>query len=620
MRAGAAAGLALAAGMLLLPGLAGEARETATDTLMRLLPRPVAGPPPVLAVAAGEEDLARLGPWPWPRARWAALVTRLAEAGAAAIALDIAFVEPAEGDASLSAALAAAPAVVGLVAGAGRAPPGFGTALLGDPGLTDLPALPGMAPLAPGGAPGAALALPGARIRGVPLLLRLDAMGTSPPAGGAAPVAAPQHGAAPVLVPGLALGAVARALGTTTLVLREDAAAAPFPGGPRRALQLGEAALLPLPEAGLLRLHPAPEAARVPMLGAARLLAEPGLAAAAEGRVVLLGATAAAAAPLRPSVFGPYTPSLRVQAEAVAQLAAGWVPLRLPGGAGTEAGATVLMALLAAWLVGRRPGPGLAAAATLALLWAGGAAAALRLGPVLADPVLPALGALLGAGAEAAAVARRAARERAALAARFAHRLPPGVAAALLALPAEARLRPERRRVAVVITDIAGFSAMVRRAAPDAVVPVLNAYLAGIERIVTAEGGTLERLIGDGTLVVFGAPVAQPDHGARALRAARAIDRFAEVFRATPEAAALGWGETRIGVAAGEVLAGEVGGSRLTWTVCGDAANVAARLQELAKAQGCRGLVTGIEDAALGPPLGRFALRGLEGEAAVHRL
>jgi adenylate cyclase len=135
-----------------------------------------------------------------------------------------------------------------------------------------------------------------------------------------------------------------------------------------------------------------------------------------------------------------------------------------------------------------------------------------------------------------------------------------------------------------------------------------------------AEGGTLERLIGDSVLAVFGAPLPQPDHGARALRAARAIDGFAEAFRARPEAVAIGWGETRIGLAAGEVLAGEVGGSRLTWTVCGDAANVAARLQELGKSVGCRGLVTGIADESLGAPLGRFALRGLEGEAEVHRL
>jgi adenylate cyclase len=161
---------------------------------------------------------------------------------------------------------------------------------------------------------------------------------------------------------------------------------------------------------------------------------------------------------------------------------------------------------------------------------------------------------------------------------------------------------------------------MVRRADPAVVVAALNTYLAGLERCVTAAGGTLERLLGDGMLVVFGAPVPQPDHATRALDAARAIDRFAEEFRLTPAATALGWGVTRIGVAAGEVMVGEVGGSRLTWTVYGDAANTAARLQELARTLGRRALVTGIADASLPPPLGRYPLRGLPGEVVVHPL
>jgi adenylate cyclase len=161
---------------------------------------------------------------------------------------------------------------------------------------------------------------------------------------------------------------------------------------------------------------------------------------------------------------------------------------------------------------------------------------------------------------------------------------------------------------------------MVRRSDPAAVVAVLNVYLAGIEKLVTATGGTLERLIGDGTLVIFGAPVPQVDHAARALEAARSIDRFAEEFRNRLDARLLGWGATRIGVATGEVMVGEVGGSRLTWTVCGDAANIAARLQELARELGMRALVTGIVDPSLPPPLGSFTLRGLPGEVVVHPL
>jgi adenylate cyclase len=267
-----------------------------------------------------------------------------------------------------------------------------------------------------------------------------------------------------------------------------------------------------------------------------------------------------------------------------------------------------------------RPGPGLALAVLLALFWLLAAAAALRFGPLLLDPVLPAAAALLGGATQAAAAARRLGRERAQVMGRFAHRLPAGLIDRLMAMPAAERLRPEKLRVTVMITDLAGFSNMVRRSDPAVVVEVLNAYLAGVERLVTENGGTLERLLGDGALAVFGAPVPQADHVARALAAARAIDRFAEEFRRAPEAAALGWGATRIGVAAGGVMAGEVGGSRLTWMVCGDAANTAARMQELARELGVRALATGVADPSLPPPLGRFALRGLPGEVLVHPL
>jgi adenylate cyclase len=588
MRAGAlAAALLAGTALLFAPALADRAREAATDMLMRLVPRPEPSSAPVVAVAIGETDLARLGPWPWPRERMAALVARVTEAGAAAVGLDIVFVEPAPADAELAQALAASPAVLGLLAGAAPPPHGFGVALLGAPDLPGLLALPGATPLAVDGAPSALAALPGDTVRAVPMLARLGE----------------------TVVPGLAVGVLARALGSETLVLRSGS------HGPSQ-LQLG-AFGLPLPPDGLLRLHPARTG--TPMLPAAEVLA--GKAEAAlRGRVVLLGSTAAEVAPLRPSTLGPFTPSLLLQAAAVAQLAAGWVPMRVSGGAWTEAGIALLLGISAAAAVAWKPGPGLAVAALLALLWQAAAAVALRFGPVLLDPALPAAAALLGGTTQAAAVARRLARERAQLLDRFAHRLPAGILDRLLAVPAAERLRPERLQVTVMITDLAGFSPMVRRSDPAQVVAVLNAYLSGLERLVTESGGTLDRLLGDGALVVFGAPVPQPDHAARALAAARAIDRFAEEFRHRPDAAALGWGATRIGVAAGEVMVGEVGGSRLTWTVYGDAANTAARLQELARGLGVRALVTGIADPSLPPPLGRYALRGLPGEVVVHQL
>jgi adenylate cyclase len=509
----------------------------------------------------------------------------LTEAGAAAVAFDISFVEPAPQDMQLTEAVAGAPVVLGLLAGAAQPPPGFAIAALGTLDLGGLPTLPGATPLAIGGAPTALAALPGSTVRAVPMLARLGE----------------------TVVPGLAVGALARALGAETLVLRGDRNGT--------LLQLGAFGLA-LPNNGLLRLHPAQ--AGIVVLSATDVLA--GKTAVVRGRIVLVGATAAEVAPLRPSTLGSFTPSLLVQATAVAQLAAGWVPQRVLGGSWTEAGLALLLGVLAAAAVTWRPGPGLLAAVLIAVLWPVVVMTVLRFGSVLLDPVLPAAAALLGGAAEAGAAARRLARERARLLDRFAHRLPAGILNRLLALPESERLRPEKLQVTVMITDLAGFSSMVRRSDPAAVVAVLNVYLAGIENLITATGGTLERLIGDGTLVIFGAPVTQVDHAARALKAARSIDRFAEEFRNRLDARSLGWGATRIGVAAGEVMVGEVGGSRLTWTVCGDAANIAARLQELARELGMRALVTGIVDPSLPPPLGSFTLRGLPGEVVVHPL
>lgn|GEM_PF-2727453 len=585
--AGALAALLLAAAALLAAGPREALREAATDLLMRAVPRP-GEPVPVLAVAAGEEDLAALGAWPWPRARLAALIEKLDAAGAAAIALDVAFVEAAPDDAALEAALGAAPAVVGLLAGGARPARRLAVALVGGPELGGLLALPGVAPSALRAAPGGLLALPGERVRAVPLLVRLEGAGAAG------------------LLPGLALSALARALEVETLVVRRVEAGA--------AVQLGTAQL-PLPADGMLRLHPGPPVPAVP--ARAVLEGAAGVAESVRGRVVVFGATAPEAAPLRPSVFGPFTPSLTLQAEAVAQLAAGWVPRRVPGGALTEAGAALLLGLVAAWAVRRRPGFGLGVVALLGLEWTAGCAAALRLGPLLLDPALPVIAVVLAGAVQAADGALRAARERARLMARFTHRLPPGVAERLLALPEAERLRPERCAATVLITDLASFTSMVRRGDPPTIVGLLNLYLAGLEQAVTREGGTMERLLGDGMLAVFGAPVAMADHQARALRAARALDAFAEAFRAQPEAAALGWGQTRIGLAAGEVLVGEVGGTRLTWTVYGDAANVAARLQELAKTTGHRALATGVVDESLAP-LGVFELRGRPGSVEVR--
>ena len=112
---------------------------------------------------------------------------------------------------------------------------------------------------------------------------------------------------------------------------------------------------------------------------------------------------------------------------------------------------------------------------------------------------------------------------------------------------------------------------------------MLNRFFHHVDRCATAQGGWANKFEGDGALCVFGAPVGQAGHAARALRAARALhDRLiADGI------------EAGIGVATGEVVAGNIGAEhRFEYTVIGRPVNEAARLTDAAKQRPARVLAT----------------------------
>lgn len=104
-------GASLAVAAALATGLPSALDLPARDALLRLLPARAAAD--VAVVAIDEAALAAAGPWPWPRARLAALVDAVRAAGARGVALDLLLVEPAEGDDLLAASLARLPAALG---------------------------------------------------------------------------------------------------------------------------------------------------------------------------------------------------------------------------------------------------------------------------------------------------------------------------------------------------------------------------------------------------------------------------------------------------------------------------------------------------------------------------
>ncbi|MGV9677870.1 adenylate/guanylate cyclase domain-containing protein [Nocardia sp. NPDC003482] len=187
-------------------------------------------------------------------------------------------------------------------------------------------------------------------------------------------------------------------------------------------------------------------------------------------------------------------------------------------------------------------------------------------------------------------------REREQLRDLFGRHVGRDVAAAALAR--NPGLGGEELEAAALFIDIIGSTTMAAtRPAPE-IVAILNRFFAIVVDEVERHGGLVNKFEGDAALAVFGAPAPIADPAAAALAAARAIR---ERVRATTEF------DAGIGVAAGRVVAGNVGAHRrYEFTVIGDAVNEAARLCELAKQDSARLLASAGTVAAANPEEGEL--------------
>jgi len=191
----------------------------------------------------------------------------------------------------------------------------------------------------------------------------------------------------------------------------------------------------------------------------------------------------------------------------------------------------------------------------------------------------------------------------------------PNLAQRLASDSAADELAGQRRDIATLFTDVANFTALVETLEPNVLGTLLNEYLSGMTDIVFAHDGTVAKIVGDALHVLFGAPGEQPDHAARAVACALALDQYAQGFRARWQKKNIALGATRIGVHAGSAIVGNFGGDRFfDYTAYGDTINVAARLEAANKQLGTRicvsaplaGKVAGFR----GRPVGDLVLRG----------
>jgi class 3 adenylate cyclase len=162
----------------------------------------------------------------------------------------------------------------------------------------------------------------------------------------------------------------------------------------------------------------------------------------------------------------------------------------------------------------------------------------------------------------------------------FRQYLSPDVAAALLADPDQAALGGSLVEVTALFADLRGFTTFSEGVEPAEIVRMLNRYHGVAVPCILDNGGTIVQFVGDALLALFNAPARQPDHAARAVRSALAMqDAVDRIAAGEPD-----WPRFRVGANTGPALVGNIGSETLRgFNAMGDAVNVAARLQTLAE-------------------------------------
>jgi adenylate cyclase len=336
------------------------------------------------------------------------------------------------------------------------------------------------------------------------------------------------------------------------------------------------------------------------------------------GRVVVVGSTALILHDVASTATGENMSGPELNANAVATVLDGF-PL------GEAPGALALLLVAALGLVvpaaalplrGLRWLPVPLAALAIYLV-----AAQLAFGGGTILPVVPGLLALaLGTLGTLAVAYATELRDRRRLRETFARFVPASVVDEVVAETDEdLRLVGTRRDGTVLFCDLRAFTSCAEKLAAEQVIELLNRYLTEMSEAILDAGGTVVSYMGDGIMAVFGAPLEQPDHADRAVRAAREmLGVRLPRFNAWARDFGLSEGfEMGVGICSGPVMSGNVGSSRrLEYTAVGDTTNTASRLEAMTKEHGVPVLISDATRAGMreGPSelvaVGDLAVRG----------
>jgi class 3 adenylate cyclase/CheY-like chemotaxis protein len=158
------------------------------------------------------------------------------------------------------------------------------------------------------------------------------------------------------------------------------------------------------------------------------------------------------------------------------------------------------------------------------------------------------------------------------------------VARAMIDGPAEA-IGSAMREATILFSDIRGFMPLAETLGARRVVDLLNEYFSYMADVIGAQGGIIDKFIGDAVMVLFGVPTSHGDDADRAVATARSMHRALTLMNERRAEPALKIG---VGLGSGPVIAGQIGSpDRMNYTVIGDPANLASRIEGVTKTYGC---------------------------------
>ncbi|MEZ5875034.1 MAG: adenylate/guanylate cyclase domain-containing protein [Hyphomicrobiales bacterium] len=608
---------ALLVGLVILASLAlrvwdpspvARLRALVFDAYQRVEPRKFDPALPVRIVDIDEESLKKIGQWPWPRTILADLVRKLGDQGAAAIAFDMVFPEPdrmspanavqywpqspvleslkpevdklPSNDQIFAEAIGQAPVVLGFIASPntdGLPETKAGFAHGGDNPLLFAPYYPGAAASLrslqdPAQGAGALNWIPefDQIIRRMPMLVRIE----------------------DTLYPSLAADVLRLAQGASTYLVKSSGASGEASFGEKTGIvkvRIGDFEV-PTEANGQMWIRFTPQS-RERYLPAWKILDGEIGADEIEGRILLIGTSAAGLLDLRATPLEASVPGVELHAQAIEQILQGAYLLRPDFATPAELLYILVLGIIIAILIYRAGAMGsaimgaIAIAAVIGISWY----AFSHLG-WLVDPIYPAISLVAIYLAGTSFVFLRTERERNRVRNAFSHYMAPALVERLAGDPSRLKLGGETRDMTLLFSDVRGFTTISEGLDAEELTRFLNGLFTPLSNIILDEDGTIDKFMGDALMAFWNAPLDDADHPSHACRAALRMMKEMETLNAhwqlEAEAKQRPFKEVKLGIGlnTGVCCVGNLGSeTRFDYSVIGDNVNIASRLEGQSK-------------------------------------